>query len=111
MNQASPDRPPGVNGRLTFSERMGAVAAAVLISAVGGLGLWGYVYFNSRTPEMRSAWDLGRVIVQEASDHMTALFCLAVAVLGGISAPVFIFWSLMSHRPDDKPEAGEQAHE
>jgi hypothetical protein len=88
---------------------MGAVTVAVATSAVACLGLWGFVYFNSRTLETRSLWDLGGAILQQATDRMTALFCLAVAVLAGVSAPVFIFWSLVSHRPDDKPESGEQA--
>jgi hypothetical protein len=107
MSQTTPQKPSGVGGRLTFSERMGAVAAAVGTSAVAGLGLWGCVYFNSRTPEVKSVWDLGGALLQQATDRATGLFCLAAAVVAGVCAPVFIFWSLMPHRPDDKPEAGE----
>ncbi len=104
MSPVCPDKPPAVNGRLTFSERMGAVAAAVVTSGIAGLGLWGCIYFNSRTPEVKSAWDLGGALLQQASDRVTAMLCSAVAMLAGISAPVFIYWSLMPHRPDDEPE-------
>jgi hypothetical protein len=112
MTQANrPDKSTRLNGRQTFSERMGAVAAAVATSTIAGLGLWGCIYFNSRKPEMKSLWDLGGALLQEAADRVTAFFCSAVAALAGVSAPVFIFWSLMPHRPDDKPEAAEQADE
>ena len=71
-----PDKPHRLAGRLALSERIGAVVASVVTSAIAGLGLWGFFYFNSRTPEMKSLWNLGGAILQQATDRMTAVICL-----------------------------------
>ncbi len=57
---------------------------------------------------MKSAWVLGGAVLQQASDRVTAMLCSAVAMLAGISAPVFIYWSLMPHKPDDELETQQR---
>ena len=105
METGAPDKSPRTDGRLAFSQRMGAIVAAVVTLAVGGFGTWGFIYLNWREPDPQQ--NIVGQMLTTATDRTAAILCLGVAVAVGVSAPVFIFWSLLPHRPDDKAGRAE----